>query len=43
MVKSCFCLNIIAIVITVAITCVIVLPIFGIQVGVVRDWVMVVK
>lgn len=42
MVKSGFGLNIIGIVITVAITYLVVLPMFDVQVGVVPDWAMVV-
>lgn len=40
MVKSGFGLNIIGIIITVAITYLVVFPMFGVQVGVVPDWVM---
>lgn len=43
MVKSGFGLNILGIIITVAITYLIVLPMLGVQIGVVPDWAMVVK
>ncbi|MFT5701717.1 MAG: sodium-dependent dicarboxylate transporter 2/3/5 [Desulforhopalus sp.] len=43
MVKSGFGLNIIGIVITVAMTYLVVLPMFGVQVGVIPDWALVVK
>ena len=42
MVKSGFGLNVIGIIITVVITYLIVLPMFGVQIGVVPDWAMVV-
>ncbi len=42
MVKSGFGLNIIGIIITVAVTYLLVLPMFGVQTGIVPDWAMVV-
>jgi sodium-dependent dicarboxylate transporter 2/3/5 len=42
MVKSGFGLNVIGIVIAVAITLILVLPVFGVQVGVVPGWAMTV-